>query len=509
MNGTLLFQAELSVRLLPVVGNVDYHDWRDTLQRLDTILREAELEADFVHRYLEQYESERRAEDGRRGRTVKPLTPRRRHRLQRYARQALRCNLARALTVEPYRDFAAHAADSPLLQQFCLCAAVEQVRVPAKSTLERFDKIVPPETVRAIIDRLNVTAVSAAEAVRQLGLAEPLNVEACFVDNTCVKANIHFPVDWVLLRDGVRTLILAVRLIRRHGLRHRMDEPGKFLTAMNRLAIEMNNARRQRGARKARKLTLRRMCRLSKVVREHAKRHRDLLQVAWPQTDLSEGQAKQIIARIEGVLQQLPAAIRQARERLIGGRQVDNAEKILSLYESDVHVIVRGKANAEVEFGNTLSLCEQSDGLILDWKLFKDQPPVDSAQLPQTIERLQQVFGPHAVKALGADRGFHSAANERLLQRQEIYDGICPRQPGRLAERAREETFLALLKRRAQTEARVSILKNVFLGKPMRAKGFDHRETSIAWSVLAHNLWLIARLARAAAESPQRRRLSA
>ena len=508
MNDPLLFQAELSVRLLPVVGNVDYHDWRDTLQRLDTILREAKLEADFVPRYLEQYEKERRAEARRRGGTAKPLTPRRRTRLQRYARQALRCNVARALTAEPYRDFAAHLADSPLLQQFCLCAAVEQVRVPAKSTLERFDKIVPPETVRAIIDQLNLTAVSAA-AVPQLGLAQPLSVEACFVDNTCVTANIHFPVDWVLLRDGVRTLILAISLIRRHGLRQRMDTPKSFLRDMNRLAIAMSNARRQRGARQARKLILRRMCRLGQVVRDHAQRHRDRLQRDWPQTDLSEGQAQQISARIEGVLQQLPAAIRQARERLIGGRQVDNAEKILSLYEPEVHVIVRGKANAEVEFGNTLGLCEQSDGLILDWKLFQDQAPADAAQLPETIARLQRVFGPHAVKALGADRGFHSAANERLLQRQDIYDGLCPRQPGRLAERVREETFLALQKRRAQTEARVSILKNVFLGRPLRAKGFDHRETSLAWCVLAHNLWLIARLARAAAEPAQRHRQSA
>lgn len=506
MNATLLFQPELSALLPLVVGNVDYHEWRETLQRIEGILREAGLEAEFVRRYLEQYESEMCQEARRLGRKPKRLTPKRRERLQRYARQALRCNVARKLTEESYRDFAAHAADSPLLQQFCLCACVEQVRVPAKSTLERFDKIVSPETVRAIVDKLNVAAVSAAEAVQHLRLAEPLNVEACFVDNTCVKADIHFPVDWVLLRDGVRTLILTVSLIRRHGLRQRMDEPKRFLSDMNRLAIEMSNARRKRGARKARKLILRRMCRLSKVVRGHAARHRDLLRDAWAQTDLSEGEARQIIVRIESVLRLLPAAIRQARERLIGGRQVDNAEKILSLYEPDAHVIVRGKADAEVEFGNTLSLCEQTDGLILDWKLFKDQAPADSTQLPEIIARLKQVFGPHALRALGADRGFHSAANERLLDRQEIYDGICPRQPGRVAERAREETFLALQKRRAQTEARVSILKNAFLGRPMRAKGFDHRETSVAWCVLAHNLWLIARLARAAAAQTQHRR---
>lgn len=509
MNRPLSFQPELCAALPPVSGNVDYRDWRDTLERLDRILREAGLEADFAGRYLEQWEQEWVTRRERRGRAAGPLTPRQRRRLERYARQAFRCNLARTLTGEPYRDFAAHLADSPLLQRFCLCAAIEQVRVPSKSSLERFDKIAPAETIRAIVEGLSVKAVSKEEAVGQLGLAEPLNVEACFVDTTCVAANIHFPVDWVLLRDGVRTLMLAVSLIRRHGLRHRMEEPETFLAEMNRLAIEMTNARRKRGARRARKLVLRRMCRLCKTVRGHAERHRDLLQAEWTDTDLSEGEVRQIVGRIEGVLRQLPAAARQARERIIGGRQVDNEEKILSLYEPDAQVIVRGKTNAEVEFGNTLLLGEQSEGLIVDWMLFKDQAPADPKLLPPSIERLKRVFGEHTVKAIATDRGFHSAANETLLELQDVYDATCPRQPGRMAERRREEMFVALQKRRAQTEARVSILKNAFLGRPLRAKGFEHRETTVAWCVLTHNLWLIARLARAAAQEALHRRKTA
>jgi len=52
---------------------------------------------------------------------------------------------------------------------------------------------------------------------------------------------------------------------------------------------------------------------------------------------------------MDNVWEQGPAAIRQAHERIIGERLVPNAEKILSLYEHKVHVIVRGKAGAEVE----------------------------------------------------------------------------------------------------------------------------------------------------------------
>jgi hypothetical protein len=43
-----------------------------------------------------------------------------------------------------------------------------------------------------------------------------------------------------------------------------------------------------------------------------------------------------------------------------------------SAAEPHIHVIVRGKAGEEVEFGNLLVLGEQRDGLIMDWELFND-----------------------------------------------------------------------------------------------------------------------------------------
>jgi len=63
-----------------------------------------------------------------------------------------------------------------------------------------------------------------------LQLAEPLDLETAFLDCTCVKADIHFPVDWVLLRDATRTLLQALQLIRQQGLKHRMAQPASFIT---------------------------------------------------------------------------------------------------------------------------------------------------------------------------------------------------------------------------------------------------------------------------------------
>jgi hypothetical protein len=213
------------------------------------------------------------------------------------------------------------------------------------------------------------------------------------------------------------------------------------------------------------------------------------------ETDLSAKQAAQVLARIDGVLALLPQARQQAHERIIGERPVANADKLLSLYETEARVIVRGKAGAEVEFGNTLLLGENAQGLIVDWKLFRESAPADVRLLTQSVRRVETALG---VKPGGvvADRGFDSRANVAWLEAEEIYNGVCPRRPGQLARRLRSKKFSRMQQRRSQTEGRIGILKNEFLGRPLRAKGFAHRELAVSWAVLTHNLWVLARLPR-------------
>jgi hypothetical protein len=273
-----------------------------------------------------------------------------------------------------------------------------------------------------------------------------------------------------------------------------MESPETFLKAMNRLSIQMTFARRAKDAKKQRKKTLRLMKQQVKVVAGHARRHRELLDRAWNQTDWTRAQAEQVLRRMDGVLAQLPQAQTQAHERIIGERRVANADKVLSLYETDTRVIVRGKAGAPVEFGNTLLLAEQRDGVIVDWQLHRASAPADVRQLAASLERMEAAYGVGVIQALGTDRGFSSTANETLLKGKGIYDGICPKQPARMKERMREEQFAALQRRRSQTEGRIAIFKNGFLGRPLRAKGYDHREQAVSWQVLTHNLWVLARL---------------
>jgi IS5 family transposase len=484
------FPQELRPQLPTIVGNVDYLTLRLRLEQIDALLRDSGVEQEFVQRALAGW--------SRAG--ARKVTAVEQRKFQQRSRRALRCTLLRTLLQEDYRGFSCQLAGNPLYQWFCLVDALDQVRVPSKSEVQRFAHWLPAEQMRAVIDGFLKGAVEKSE---KLDLQEAVDLEEYFLDSTCLKANIHFPTDWVLLRDGVRTLMKATLLIRKAGLRGRMEPPEAFLRRMNRLSIEMTQQARRAGRKKGRKRVLREMKKLVGVVRAHARRHRELLDEHWAKTPWTRAQAEQILRRLDGILELLPRAQKQAHERIIGARQVANAEKILSLYDPEVRVIVRGKAGAEVEFGNTVLLGENRQGLILDYQIFRESAPADSQTLFGSLLRVWEATGVR-VGAVVTDRGFASAANSRALAEGDTFDGLCPRKPAELSQRMKGQKFARLQRRRAQTEARIGILKQGFLGRPLRAKGFDHRELALAWGVLTHNLWMLARMRKTKEAVPLR-----
>jgi len=154
-------------------------------------------------------------------------------------------------------------------------------------------------------------------------------------------------------------------------------------------------------------------------------------------------------------------------------------------------VIVRGKAGAELEFGNTLYLAEQRNGLIVDWHLYREQAPGDTRI---TADKLCSLSEQIQISSLTGDRGCDSKKNRDLLAEKAIFNGLCPRNPQELIKRLKEPRFRECQRRRGQTEGRIGIFKNVISSSPIRTQNFEVKERKIAWAVLAHNLWVLARL---------------
>src|SRR6266496_5281362 len=279
------FPTELRPRLPTILGNVDYLTFRDRLEQIDRLLESSGVERDFVERALKGWLEK----------ATRSVSARQQQRFQVRSKRALRCTILRTLLQEDYRGFSCALAGNPLYQWFCLVDGLEAVRVPSKSELQRFAHWLEDQEMRRVIDGLSLSALKRS---RKLELKEPLDLESYFLDTSCLKANIHFPLDWVLLRDGVRTLMKATELIRKAGLRSRMRPPQDFLRAINRLSIEMTHSRLHQDCRRERKATLRRMKQQVKIVRAHARRHRELLDKNWEQTEWTRPQAEQVLRRL-------------------------------------------------------------------------------------------------------------------------------------------------------------------------------------------------------------------
>lgn len=354
-----------------VYGAKDYRDYREMLIKIHEILMKGHLENALIREAIAQ-DLEQSDTDQEAFYNSKKFSS-----LYQRCRYALRCNIARHLTGKSYRAFSIRLVDSQLFQWFTDIHDMASRKAVSKSSLERAEKLFDEGLIGEKI-RTWLSGLSDPEKAHASGLYQAIDTSDTWMDSTCLKSDIHFPVDWVLLRDGARSLLLAIKTIRQQGLKNRMIEPSLLMKEMNKLCIQMTHTRRKKDSKKHRKSILRRIKTLSRRIEKHANRYRALLLKEWEKTDWSDAQMQQVIRRLDQILDQLPAAIKQAHDRIIGERVMASKDKILSLYDQDAHVIVRGKSGSDVEFGQGLLLTEQRDGLIIDWELLKDQPPSDS-----------------------------------------------------------------------------------------------------------------------------------
>jgi hypothetical protein len=280
--------------------------------------------------------------------------------------------------------------------------------------------------------------------------------------------------------------------------------------------MAMSQSRRRKDSKRLRKAILREIKKIVKAVAAHAQTHLALLAdfraaltgSTNPDSNtsagtgasaststgsaLTEARALVIEKRLQNVLDQLPAATRQAHERIIGERPVANRDKIFSLYEPDVDCLVRGKASAKVEFGNKLWLGETQSGLIVHYQLLKENQD-DSALVLPSVKELLKAHPEKGILTVTGDRGTHSTANDIALAALGLESRLCPRSIADMtARRAADPAFCASQKRRGSTEARIAIVKNVFLDGKILSKGYQHRQQSVGWAVLTHNLVVLS-----------------
>jgi hypothetical protein len=480
------FQCAFFQPLQEIHGNKEYAEYRGMVESMDKIICATGLDLAFADSVVEKRRLEILASPN-----GKKLKASQIAKLTRTAVTAYRCAVLKLLTGRSFRELSVLIAESLLLQWFCRLDNFNGApRIPSKSTLQRYEKMFDADFVGSQVLELN-RLVLGDEGGQLVGRI--LDSRDVFIDGTCMKAKMHFPVDWILLKDCAWTVVKAILLARRHGMRHRIKAPEKFLSELNSICMSIASLSKNRRKTAEKKREFRKLKSLCKVIAAHGERYLDLLKREWSsKTDLSEAEAELVAKRLEKMLALLPVAMKQAHSRMISGKQIANDEKLLSVYHESVNVMNRGKASGNVEFGNALFIAEQSDGLILDWKLYEGNVK-DPAGTKESISRLIDEYE-YDVKSVTGDRGCQSKSNDNLLAEKGIFNALAPRNPLEFAERMVDEKFRKFQKRRGQTEGRIGILKNTILDGSLYERDFVGKELKMAWAVLTHNLWVLARI---------------
>jgi len=205
-------QLKLDTPLLPIVGNSDYDRYHAELNLMDDLCRRSGIDDEVVGFMVARAQRRSDAAGASGGLPPKALTARVQVRLGQKCRMFFRAALLRKYTAESLRVFCRGVAESPLRQKFCLINRFVEAKIFSKSALGDFENDLPAAFLKQVHAKLLLAACGKPDPKAEggrLGLNAPISMEHCYADTTCVQANIHYPVDWLLLRDATRTLMLA------------------------------------------------------------------------------------------------------------------------------------------------------------------------------------------------------------------------------------------------------------------------------------------------------------
>lgn len=369
-------------------------------------------------------------------------------------------------------------ADSLVLRQFC---RLYFERAPDQSTLNRWAKLLRPETLQGLLDHIVHLACQL-----QITTGRKLRI-----DGTVVETTIHHPTDSTLLNDGVRVLsrtLLKAKTVLGQASELAADTFVDCTQAARNKMKRIMEVARQKGEEMAERLktTYQDLLEVTTTVVARAKQVQAVLSVQ------GGAAAERVVGAFEHFIPLVEQVITQTTRRVLQGESVMASEKIVSLFEPETAIIRKGKPGKPTEFGRCVWLDEVEGGIISRYVVLNGSGD-EKAQLAPSVDHHIAQFG-HPPDLLTGDRGIHSAANERYAQQQGVKEVVLPKPGRKSAKRLAYEQqawFRAGRNWRAGIEGRISGLKRRHGLERCRYHGDDGMERWVGLGIIAHDLRVI------------------
>ncbi len=378
-------------------------------------------------------------------------------------------------------------ADSLAWRRFC--------RIP-------LDAEVPhPTTLMKITSRCGEPAVDGLnEALLATAHEQKLvRLDKVRADTTVVPANVAHPSDAGLLARGVARL--AKLCARVHEAGYATRTVARNRTRSMRRRAHAIGAWLRRRSDEARSEVLAITAEMADIAELAAAEANDVVRNARRSLrkvgKRAPGKAKVLIDELERTVALVDQVVAQARVR-VGGGMPDGATRVVSLHDPDARPIAKGRIGKPVEFGYKGQLVDNADGIILDHRIIKGNPP-DAPLLAPAVRRITARFG-KAPRTVVADRGYGEAAVDAELEAAGVRRVVIPRKGRANAARQRVQlrpSFVRLVKWRTGCEGRIAYLKRGYGWERTLYDGEAGAQTWCGWGVLTHNAMKIAALADA------------
>ena len=167
---------------------------------------------------------------------------------------------------------------------------------------------------------------------------------------------------------------------------------------------------------------------------------------------------------------------------------VPSKEKIFSIYEQHVDIIVKG--NREVKFGHKVNLVIGKSNLILDCSI-PDGNPKDTDLYQDPIRRIQENYGVK-IRDLPSDGGYASKKNLEFAKELGITNIVFGKIVGSMQNVVSSKNMETRLKKwRSTVEAVISNVKRGFDLRRCEWKGKTHFDARVFWGVIGYNFRVI------------------
>ena len=357
-------------------------------------------------------------------------------------------------------------------RHFCRIGIAD--KTPSASTLQRDIKRIRPQT----LEMVNCAIVRKAV---ELGVENGRKVRT---DSTPIAANIHAPTDSSLLWDCVRTLTRVLDAAHEH------------------FDVEFRDHRRRAKKRF--------------IAIEHARKHeqriplyRDLLQVtgyavAYSESALerlqnavSTGSLRKDLLReslckeLERLLGLTRRVVDQTERRVLRGESVPAGEKLVSIFEPHVDILVKDRR--DTLYGHKAGLTTGASGLVLDF-FINEGNWSDAGVAVGAVKRVKQILQKTPLQA-SFDGGFTSKDNHAQIKNEGVRDVVFTKAKWiAVADMAKSSWIYKRLRNfRAGIEAGISFFKRVFGLDRCNWSGYESFKAYALASVVSANLLILAR----------------